>query len=168
MSEPEFDPYHKWLGVPTDQRPPTNYQLLAISPDEQDGEVIEEAGMMRSAHLRSFQTGPHADECTRLLTEIAAAVDTLRDPHKRTAYDSTLPKSPPKAAATDDKQLAKLDKQKQRVESLLKQSEFDQARELLDKMSFLENPRLREARVVGDEVAATIGNRFGFRIGGRH
>ena len=37
-----FDPYHKWLGIPKDQRPPTHYQLLGISPTEQDREVIEE------------------------------------------------------------------------------------------------------------------------------
>ena len=40
-----FDPYHKWLGIPKDQRPPTHYQLLGISPTEQDREVIEEAAI---------------------------------------------------------------------------------------------------------------------------
>ncbi len=31
-----FDAYHRWLGIPKDQRPPTHYQLLAIPPDEKD------------------------------------------------------------------------------------------------------------------------------------
>src|SRR5213080_2219467 len=35
-----FDPYHKWLGIPKEHRPPTNYQLLShaahavLSPDD--------------------------------------------------------------------------------------------------------------------------------------
>src|SRR5205823_2350879 len=35
-----FDPYHKWLGIPKDQRPPTLYQLLGVSPQETDAEVL--------------------------------------------------------------------------------------------------------------------------------
>ena len=38
-----FDAYRKWLGIPKHQRPPTLYQLLAVSPEEDDPEVIEEA-----------------------------------------------------------------------------------------------------------------------------
>src|SRR5262245_52651896 len=37
-----FDPYHKWLGIRPEQRPPTYYQLLGIAPDEKDPEVIRE------------------------------------------------------------------------------------------------------------------------------
>ena len=42
-----FDPYHKWLAIAKDQRPPTYYQLLGISPHEADPEVIEEAAIRR-------------------------------------------------------------------------------------------------------------------------
>ncbi len=89
-NEPEFDPYRKWLGIPKDQRPPTYYQLLGIATDEDDVEVIEEASMMRSSHLRNFQTGPHAELCANLLTEVAEAVETLRDVSKRKDYDEKL------------------------------------------------------------------------------
>jgi len=33
MSE-AFNPYHKWLGIPTDEIPPNHYRLLGISPFE--------------------------------------------------------------------------------------------------------------------------------------
>ena len=55
-----FDPYHKWLGIPPGRRPPTHYQLLGIAPEEQDPEVIEEAAIRQTAHVRTYQIGPHA------------------------------------------------------------------------------------------------------------
>ena len=87
---PAFDPYHKWLAIPPDRRPPTHYQLLAVSPAEKDPEVIEEAALQRIAHLRSYQIGPHAKECTRLLNEIAQAKVVLLNPTKRQEYDAQL------------------------------------------------------------------------------
>jgi WD40 repeat protein len=85
-----FDPYHKWLGISPDQQPPTLYQLLGISPREQDLEVIEEAAIRQTAHVRTYQNGPHAQECARILSEIARARATLLDPAKRQAYDLRL------------------------------------------------------------------------------
>ena len=46
-----FDAYHKWLGIPKDQQPPTYYQILAVSPDEVDPEVIN-ASAVRQKRLR--------------------------------------------------------------------------------------------------------------------
>src|SRR5262245_59600964 len=98
-----FDPYHKWLGIPKGQRPPNHYQLLGIAPDEQDAEVIEEAAIRQTTHVRAYQIGPHAAECTRLLNEIAEARRTLLDPARRKQYDAALAKqaaakaSPPPA-----------------------------------------------------------------------
>src|SRR5437763_344047 len=57
-----FDPYHKWLGIPKDQRPPTHYQLLGVVPDEKDPEVIEEAAVRQTTHIRAYQIGPQAGE----------------------------------------------------------------------------------------------------------
>src|SRR6267142_1292889 len=85
-----FDAYHKWLGIPPDQRPPGYYQLLAISPRETDPDVIEEAAIRQTAHVRTYQVGPHAAECTRLLNEIAQARTVLLDPSKRKEYDARL------------------------------------------------------------------------------
>src|SRR5262249_29160837 len=88
-----FDPYHKWLGIPKDQRPPTHYQLLGVSPDEQDAEVIEEAAIRQTTHIRAYQIGAHAAECTRILNEIAKARLTLLNPQKRKDYDEQLAKA---------------------------------------------------------------------------
>lgn len=85
-----FDPYHKWLGIPKEQQPPTHYQILGISPDEQDPEVIEHAALMRMRTLRQYQAGPHASQCTELLNCVARARDTLLDPRKRARYDDRL------------------------------------------------------------------------------
>src|SRR5262245_36633612 len=83
-----FDPYQQWLGIPYGQRPPTYYQLLGISPQETDGEVIKEAALRRTSHIRYFQLGPHAQECTGLLNEIAQARAVLLNPADRTEYDA--------------------------------------------------------------------------------
>ena len=85
-----FDPYHKWLGISKKYRPPTHYQLLSISPEETDPEVIEEAAVRQTAHVRTYQIGPHATECNRLLNEISKAKMTLLNPAKRKAYDEQL------------------------------------------------------------------------------
>jgi hypothetical protein len=94
-----FDPYRKWLGVPEGQRPPTHYQLLGISPDERDPEVIDAAVLRQSAFVRNFQTGKYTAEATRLLTEIAAAKLCLIDPEKRARYDAELRAKEPEAGA---------------------------------------------------------------------
>jgi WD40 repeat protein len=85
-----FDPYHKWLGIPEDQRPPTYYQLLGVAPSETDREVIEEMALRQTSHVRTYQTGPHAADCTRLLNEIAHARTALLNPARRRAYDAHL------------------------------------------------------------------------------
>jgi WD40 repeat protein len=85
-----FDPYHRWLGIPRGQRPPTYYQLLGIAPDEDDREVIEEAALRQTSHVRTYQTGPYAQQCTALLNEIAQARATLLNPGKRQEYDARL------------------------------------------------------------------------------
>jgi hypothetical protein len=85
-----FDPYHKWLGIPKVQRPPTHYQLLGLAPDESDLEVIAEAAIRQTTHVRVYQIGPHATDCTRLLKEIATARLTLLNPAKRKEYDAQL------------------------------------------------------------------------------
>ena len=61
-----FDPYHKWLGIPEDQRPPTYYQLLGVAANEGDAEVIQE-GLSAKRRVRTYQTGPFAQQCTRNL-----------------------------------------------------------------------------------------------------
>lgn len=85
-----FDPYHKWLGIPREKQPATYYQLLGLQPGERDSEVIEEAAIRQSTHLRGYQIGPHAALCTRLLNEIAEAKAVLLNPAKRSAYEAQV------------------------------------------------------------------------------
>ncbi len=85
-----IDGYHKWLGIPKDQRPPTHYQLLGIAPNEKDAEVIEAASVRQVAFVRNFQGGPQAQECARILTDLAQARLTLLNPAKRQQYDASL------------------------------------------------------------------------------
>src|SRR5262245_43798443 len=87
-----FDPYHKWLGIPKDQRPPTHYQLLGVAVGESDAEVIDEAAVRQTAHVRNYQIGQHAADATRILNEISQAKLTLLHPAKRRAYDEQLAK----------------------------------------------------------------------------
>ncbi len=85
-----FDPYHKWLGIPKDRRPPTYYDLLGITPTEDDVEVIDSAALRQIAHVRTFQSGPHGQDCARLLNELAVARRTLTSPDRRTKYDAKI------------------------------------------------------------------------------
>ena len=68
-----FDPYHKWLGIPSEEQPPNAYRLLGIKPLESDPEVIEAAADQRMAHLRTYQSGEHSALSQKLLNEVAAA-----------------------------------------------------------------------------------------------
>src|SRR5436190_24287039 len=77
-----FDPYHRWLGIPRDQRPPTYYQLLGIAADETDAEVIQEAALRQTSHVRLYQTGPYAAQATTILNEIGQARAVLLNPEK--------------------------------------------------------------------------------------
>jgi hypothetical protein len=73
----------------------TYYQVLDISPDEQDPNVIEEAALRCSGHVRTYQLTCES-ECTPRLNEIAQAMITLLDPVRRLEYDLGLgkPQSP--------------------------------------------------------------------------
>jgi hypothetical protein len=86
----QFDPYHKWLGIPPEEQPPHYYRLLAIRIFEDDVDVIEAAADQRMAHLRTLQTGKNAELSQRLLNELAAARACLVDERKRAQYNQRL------------------------------------------------------------------------------
>jgi hypothetical protein len=86
----QFDPYHKWLGIPPEEQPPHHYRLLGIEAFETDADVISNSADQRMLHVRSFQNGPQRDVSQKLLNEIAAArVCLLSDP-RRQDYDAQL------------------------------------------------------------------------------
>jgi hypothetical protein len=103
----DFDPYHKWLGIPPEEQPADHYRLLGIKASEDDPDVIEGAADQRMMVLRTHQTGPHGELSQQLLNEVAAAKVCLLNPEKRAAYDrklqqrlavKTLPRAVPLAA----------------------------------------------------------------------
>ena len=81
--DPEIDAYHKWLGIPKDKRPPTAYQLLGISPSEEDAEAITSAAERQQSFVRQFIGGPHNDLASSLLYELEEAKFTLLDTQLR-------------------------------------------------------------------------------------
>ncbi len=88
----DFDPYHKWLGIPPVEQPPTYYRLLGLQAFESDREVILGAVMRQSAHLKTFQLGQHAALTQKILNEVSAAKVCLLDTQRKTAYDDRLHK----------------------------------------------------------------------------
>lgn len=99
MSE-QIDFYHKWLGIPADQRPPNHYQLLGLQLFESDPDVITSSADRQMGHLRTFQIGRYAAQSQKLLNEVAAAKTCLLVPEKRANYDQELRAklAPPPAA----------------------------------------------------------------------
>ena len=86
----DFDPYHEWLAIPKDQRPPTHFQILGVSPSEQNPKVIEMAAVRQSAFIRTLQAGSNGEHASKILTEIADARATLADPVRRKQYEAEL------------------------------------------------------------------------------
>lgn len=96
-----FDPYHKWLGIPSWEQPANHYRLLGLTLFESDADVIETAGDQRMAHLRTFQVGAHAADCQKLLNELAAARLCLLTPERKSAYDDELMRRQKSALVSD-------------------------------------------------------------------
>ncbi len=85
-----FDPYHEWLGIPSDEQPPDYYRLLAIRSFEDNQKVIENAADQRMIHLRALSGGRHAESAQKLLNEVSAARVCLLSAEKKAAYDAEL------------------------------------------------------------------------------
>ena len=85
-----FDPYHKWLGIPPKDQPPTLYRLLGLDQSESDPEIIDAAANRQMSYLKQVAAGSHAAESQKLLAEISAARLRLLDPKKKAAYDRSL------------------------------------------------------------------------------
>lgn len=86
----DFDPYLQWLGIRDPQRPPNHYRLLGLELFEANESVIANAADRQMAHVRTFQSGQHAETSQRVLNELAAARVCLLKPEKKAAYDQQL------------------------------------------------------------------------------
>lgn len=88
--ESEFDPYHKWLGIPPQHQPPDSYRLLGLEVFESDRDVIRAAAERQTAHIHKYKIGPQSEHSQRLLNEIARARVCLLDPTSKVEYDRGL------------------------------------------------------------------------------
>ena len=79
----EFNPYHKWLGIPLNQQPANHYRLLGLEPGECDPDVIAHAAEQRMMHLKSIPSGPYGDLSRSLVDEISRACSCLLDSEQK-------------------------------------------------------------------------------------
>ena len=86
----DFDPYHRWLGIPRSEQPAHHYRLLGLSLFESDPEVIRDAAEQRIAHVRTYQLGERVQLSQRILNELATARACLPHPQTKSAYDAQL------------------------------------------------------------------------------
>jgi formylglycine-generating enzyme len=88
----DFDPYHKWLGIPVTERPVSKYRLLGIGDFESDREVISAAAERQTIYLRTLQAGEHEVLVAQLLNEVSQARVTLLNADQKAEYDEELRK----------------------------------------------------------------------------
>ena len=93
MGEPEFNPYHKWFGIPPAEQPPNHYRLLGIELFESDTEVIESAADQRLRHLQKHSTGKESELAQKLAREVSTARFCLLKPEIKASYDESLGKT---------------------------------------------------------------------------
>jgi WD domain, G-beta repeat len=85
---PMTDGYSQLLGIGTQARPLTFYQLLGIDPSEKDSATIRAAANACLGKLQAHASGALADDCAKITAEIIGARDTLLDPAARQRYDA--------------------------------------------------------------------------------
>ncbi|TWU02096.1 C-type lectin-like domain-containing protein [Neorhodopirellula pilleata] len=86
----QYDPYHKLLGIPKRDQPPTLYRLLGVESLESDRDVIDAAANKQMAYLRDCCNGLHAEQAERLLNEVSEARLRLLNPQSKQQYDAQL------------------------------------------------------------------------------
>ena len=87
---PEFDPYYKWLGIPSKDQPPNHYRLLSIEQLEDDSEVIDSAANRLMSYMHELASGDRPEASQQLLNEISEARRCLLNPERKAAYDKQL------------------------------------------------------------------------------
>ena len=86
----DFDGYRKWLGITSKVRPPSHYELLKISLDEDDDDVIQSAAEQRRHYVESKRGSGHDDLVGEILMRIDEAEITLLNYNLRREYDRQL------------------------------------------------------------------------------
>lgn len=89
-SSKEFNPYHKWLGIPLSEQPPTHYRLLGLEAFEDDADVIDGAADRCMSFVQQFANGPQIQISQKILNELSEARVCLLNPELKTQYDARL------------------------------------------------------------------------------
>jgi hypothetical protein len=84
------DPYFDWLKIPPERRPPTYFDLLGLPESEDNGQVIAAAAALQAQRVKANQNPARAEQCSKLLKELALAKAVLTDPEKRAKYLANL------------------------------------------------------------------------------
>tara|TARA_R110002111_G_scaffold18931_1_gene46190 strand:- start:40494 stop:41594 length:1101 start_codon:yes stop_codon:yes gene_type:complete len=82
-----FNPYHQWLGIPETKCPPTFYELLGLSLDEDEHAVIKSAADRQRSHVEQFLGTEFNKYANNLISQIDEAEITLLSPELRREYD---------------------------------------------------------------------------------
>lgn len=82
-----FNPYHQWLGIPEKKCPPTHYELLGISLDEDDLGVINSAAERQKSHIEQYLGTEFNKDANKLISQIDEAEIVLTSPELRRDYD---------------------------------------------------------------------------------
>ena len=86
----DFDPYHRWLGIPPKYQPPDFYRLLGVEQFEADPAVIDDAAERQIAHVRRKALSQHSQLSQKILNELAGAKNCLLTPDRKAEYDAAL------------------------------------------------------------------------------
>jgi hypothetical protein len=117
----DFDPYHRWLGIPIDEQPPNFYRLLGLVEFESDGEVIQDAADRQMSHVKRYAAGAHREVANQILNELAKAQLTLLDPNSRKEYDRPIKRARKKAKEKEKQK--RLEAENRRLKKSEKQHE---------------------------------------------
>lgn len=87
----EFNPYREWLGIDLSGKP-TYYQLIGVSPSEEDIEVIRKSALDRLRKLEQVDcvTPAHQQLKQQLTIRIKRAAKCLMNDESRVRYDRQL------------------------------------------------------------------------------
>lgn len=85
-----MNPYEKWLGIYSDGANPTYFELLGVSRDEYDHEIITESAKLQIGKLQKHRNGHNAAACRKLIQRIKRAHQTLTDSAARSKYELKL------------------------------------------------------------------------------
>ncbi len=86
----DFDGYRKWLGIPGKKGLPSHYELLGLSLDEDDPDVIRATAEQRRRFVESKRGDGHDGVVTEILYRIGEAQATLLNAQLRRDYDRRM------------------------------------------------------------------------------